>query len=217
MLRAMVSSRVGMGVGVGSLLLAVVAHAQSAPSPYPQPQPYPQPYAAPAPSLFIPPLKHFRIDVMLGGALPAGDIDNGDLIGTSFGIGGGFGYYFSRNVSVEAILHVIVPNVKGAPDGYTVTQADFGAGARFTLPLSLQASLFGQAHVLSTQFREAYMGDSVTESGVGFGFAIGGEFHLNPGMSLGVRIGHQNTQLEFMNTDADFAWTTVEGAFSFRF
>lgn len=195
--------------------------------PYPQPQPYgqpqpgaypqPQPYGQPGMMEAPPPMKKMRLDLSLGPAFPQGDLSDFNYE-TSFMFGVQFGFYFTPNVSLEAVLQGIAMQNDQFVDSQTQTQADIGVGARYTFPVSPVLGVFGEGLLIYSTIRtEADGYDSQSDSGGGLALRGGLNYNLSPSYAIGGSAGFQSSKIDTQGVDVDVQWFTINGTFSFRF
>ena len=158
-----------------------------------------------------PPPTRMRIDVGLGAASPQGDYEG---VATSPELHAAFGYSVIPSLSLHVFFRYILVQPEEDIPGLDASYYELGVGGRYALPVGPQTELFGELNVMNTTAAVDYMGQSDSESEVGFGIRAGGVFLLSRTLGIGGSLGYSSAEYP---ENFDAVWTTVEAHASFRF
>jgi len=159
-----------------------------------------------------------RFDVGLIAGLPQQDLSDQTDANTSPGIHLAFGYTVANNISIHALVRFFAVQSDSADAaGVDVSYYDFGAGGRYSFPISPTAKAFVEANLYYGTLSVSGDGGSDSASGIGFGARGGAQFNVSGRIAIGGAVSFSTANVENMGADADIGWLGIEGFASFGF
>jgi hypothetical protein len=158
-----------------------------------------------------------RFDVGLIAGLPQQDLDDAD---TSPGINLQFGYMFTPNIGLLVGARYFQVQVEDA-QGVDISNFDLDIGARYQMPVSPTARVFGEAMLIYSTLKFEGDGGSIEGSGVGFGIRGGGVFNVSGNIGIGAAVSYTTASIDLedmgVSAEGDAGWIGLEGFASFGF